>query len=152
MEPNTKPRRGRPPVERRRIPMGLRVTPELSDQLVARASETGRSITQQLEFLLEEALFIERAMGSKAWRVAYDIMIQLSGTGSRAAKWAGISEPEPLDNPTTYALGMIHAVEALAAHYPGNPTAEDIDAVLNAAREQIKEKLRERDSDEEGKG
>jgi hypothetical protein len=36
--------------------MAMRITPELRDQLVGRAAATGRSITQEMELLLEKAL------------------------------------------------------------------------------------------------
>lgn len=39
-----------------RIPMGFRCTPELRNRLVTRAAGTGRSITQEIEFLLEVGL------------------------------------------------------------------------------------------------
>jgi hypothetical protein len=55
--------RGRPPVERRRIQMAMRITPELRDELVKRAEATGRSITQQMEMLLEQALLIDKLLG-----------------------------------------------------------------------------------------
>lgn len=54
--------RGRPPVpvERRRIQTGMRLTPELRDRLVAQANANGRSITQELEILLELGLLVEQ--------------------------------------------------------------------------------------------
>jgi hypothetical protein len=50
---------GRPPSEQRRVAMGLRVTPEMRDKLVTRAQAKGRSITQEMELLLEQALLTE---------------------------------------------------------------------------------------------
>jgi hypothetical protein len=61
MEQVTGRRSGRPPVERRRVPMAMRITPELRDKLVARAEATGRSITQEMELLLEQGLRDEDA-------------------------------------------------------------------------------------------
>lgn len=49
-------RRGAPITQRRRIPMGIRVAPELRAVLVARAESNGRSITQETELLIERGL------------------------------------------------------------------------------------------------
>jgi|HubBroStandDraft_4_1064222.scaffolds.fasta_scaffold169073_2 hypothetical protein len=53
---NQTKRRGRPRVKRRRIMMALRVTPELHDRILARVDVTGRSITQEMELLIEQSL------------------------------------------------------------------------------------------------
>src|ERR1700730_11079430 len=53
---NQTKRRGKPRVERRRIMMALRVTPALHDRILARVDVTGRSITQEMELLIEQSL------------------------------------------------------------------------------------------------
>lgn len=65
-------KRGRPPNEQRRVPMGLRVTPEMRDELVARAKAKGRSITQEMELLLEQALLIDKLLERK-WGEGFDM-------------------------------------------------------------------------------
>src|SRR5690348_8884312 len=62
-------RRGAPITERRRVPIGVRVTPELRDQLVARAEEKGRSITSEIELLLEQGLRDEEAFKAAVARM-----------------------------------------------------------------------------------
>ena len=49
-------RRGAPVTPRNRIPVGIRMTPEMRDKLVERSGENGRSITQEIELLLEQGL------------------------------------------------------------------------------------------------
>jgi hypothetical protein len=53
-------RRGAPVTARRRIPMGIRVTPELRNQLLASAEASGRSITSEMELRLENSFRSER--------------------------------------------------------------------------------------------
>jgi hypothetical protein len=53
---NQTKRPGKPRVERRRIMMALRVTPALHDRILARVDVTGRSITQEMELLIEQSL------------------------------------------------------------------------------------------------
>jgi hypothetical protein len=62
-EANTSARRaGRRRKDRKRIPLSIRVTPQMRDELEQVAQRTGRSLTQQTEFLLEHALRWERGM------------------------------------------------------------------------------------------
>src|SRR5437868_89469 len=91
--------RGRPRVERRRVSMTMRVTPELHDRIVARSEATGRSLTQEAELLLEHAVIAETTMGSKAWRLGVAVTLNLM----RAAEAATVAgEPNvdaALDDP-----------------------------------------------------
>src|SRR5947207_3212927 len=111
----------------------------------------GRSVTQTMELLLEQALLTEKLRGGgKAWRVAYDVMRQLDRAGSESAKYGGVSDAEPLDNPVTYSLAMIWAIEVLAAHFPNEPSpdfptrAAQIDTMIEVGRGQVQKNLRER--------
>jgi len=52
---------GRPPKNKKRVPVGVRLTPELRDALAAMAEQYGRSLTQQVELLLEGAVRRELA-------------------------------------------------------------------------------------------
>jgi hypothetical protein len=49
-------RRPRRPKDQKRIPLNLRVTPQMRRSLEWSAHSTGRSLSQQAEFLLEFAL------------------------------------------------------------------------------------------------
>jgi len=44
----------------------MRITPELRDELLKRAEATGRSITQEMEMLMERGLLVDKLMASKA--------------------------------------------------------------------------------------
>jgi hypothetical protein len=43
-----------------RVPIGIRVTPQMRDSLVTAAKTSGRSITQEIEVRLELADFVTR--------------------------------------------------------------------------------------------
>ena len=80
-----KRRPGRPPVERRRIPMAMRITPELRDQLVASAEAKGRSVTQQLEWLLAQGLVFEDMFGGDMRRSNLAMTATFNHAGKAAA-------------------------------------------------------------------
>jgi hypothetical protein len=140
-------------LKRRRVMMALRVTPALHDEILRRVESTGRSITQEMELLLEQALFTERAIGApggKAWSIAHDTMVRMLRavidweweTGKQA-------DIEPLYDPEIYKRAMIYAIEGLAAHWPRpvrtrHPAIIDIDAAINEARERIAKTWKER--------
>src|SRR5690242_21925669 len=51
---------GRRPKDQKRIPLSVRITPVMRDRLVSTAKGDGRSITQEVELLLEQALSDKR--------------------------------------------------------------------------------------------
>jgi hypothetical protein len=51
---------GRRPKDQKRVPLSVRITPEMRDKLVSTAKGNGRSITQEVELLLEQALSDKR--------------------------------------------------------------------------------------------
>jgi hypothetical protein len=55
----TKPDSARRPKDQKRIPLSMRITPALREELVAKAADNGRSITQEAEFLLELSRIVE---------------------------------------------------------------------------------------------
>jgi hypothetical protein len=55
-----RPRRGAPITPRNRIPVGLRMTPELRENLVERSGANGRSLTQEIELRLERSFDDDR--------------------------------------------------------------------------------------------
>lgn len=122
MEQSKRRRPGRPPVERRRIPMAMRITPELRDQLVARAEAKGRSITQEMELLLEQALSTEEMLGGKdAFGLLMIIGRVMRETGAFAGVFAG-SAPEGANrwllNPYAYDQAVKAAIAVFEAMRP----------------------------------
>jgi hypothetical protein len=120
------------------------MTPEMRDKLIARAGSKGRSITQEIELLLEQALLTERLLGGKAWRVGYAIISKFI----EAAKLSHSGDNEPLDDPYDYMLGMQWAIEALADNFPqeappDHPREAVILAAIDVARDVVEKKLRE---------
>jgi hypothetical protein len=140
---NQAKRRGKPRVERRRVMMALRVTPSLHDEILRRVEATGRSITQEMELLIEQALFTERAIGGsgRAWSIAHDTMVRLIRAVIDRERQTGKVPPiEPLYDPETYRLAMIYAIEGLAENWPGFPALADIDGAIKEARDRIAQK------------
>ena len=128
--------------------MALRVTPTLHDEILRRVEATGRSITQEMELLLEQALFTERlgAGGGQAWNIAHDTMVRLiRAVIDRERQTGKVAPIEPLYDPETYRLAMTYAIEGLAAHWPGHPSITEIDDAIKDARELIARKWKERD-------
>jgi hypothetical protein len=138
----TKRRRGRPPVDRRRVPMTMRVTPRLHDEILARSEATGRSITQEAELLLEQAMTAEKTLGSKAWRAIIAVAINIVHAAETLSDAPDIDTA--LEEPAVFQVGLTDAIIALVRQWPGNPTIADIDRVLAIARERIEQNM-ERD-------
>jgi hypothetical protein len=117
----------------------------LHDQIAARAEDAERSLTTQCEILIEQALFAERAMGGKVWRIGYDVMRALDGA-ARVARMVDPNDDDPLADPTIYTTGMMAAIEALAAHFPAEHSpdfpsrAAQIETVIRAALTQAQER------------
>ena len=105
-------RAGRPAREPRpgeRVPMSFRVTPELKARMDRISEESGRSVTQEVERLIEQALLVENMAGTKAWRIVFDVLKEIDN-----AAWLG----EGLDDPANYLLAMSYSIVALAKHFP----------------------------------
>ena len=62
-------RPGAPVTPRNRIPVGIRMTPAMRDKLVERSGANGRSITQEIELLLEQGLRDEEAFKAAVARM-----------------------------------------------------------------------------------
>src|SRR5690349_3316986 len=107
----TERKRGPRGMGRQRISLGLRVTPALRDQLVTRAADTGRSITQESELLLEKGLWAENVMnvfgGPEGWRLA---LMLFSNFTPPFARTFDISQGAPsldwLKDPVQYETAM----------------------------------------------
>ena len=95
MESGKKPkRRGAPLTElRQRIPVGIRMSPELRTRLIERCGATGQSLTAEIEILLERALFLEwiRA-GTEAPAFWYAVVGSGDARGAQEAKQRGVSD------------------------------------------------------------
>src|SRR6266576_271384 len=96
--------KGRPPAEQRRVPLSLRVAPNLYDEIAARAEEDGRTLTFEAEVLLEQGLLAERIGGGRAWRLGYEVTRYFDYKAGNMQQWRDAGEPDPLDHPATYGL------------------------------------------------
>jgi len=119
--------------DRRRIPLNMRISPPMRSELERRANENARSLTAEAEILLEQALRTGASFGTP-WQRAMDVFAAMLQT-ERVQRLAFPGEAAPLDDPSVYAVAMIHAIEVLAA---AAPAGTDIAVVLGAALEQIK--------------
>lgn len=122
----TSGRRGLPITERRRIPMGIRVTPELRDQLVGRAEATGRSITQEIELLLERATHMGSLLDEFfdfTYRDPQLVGLLLTmGEAMRDTLTAIKAKPDWVDDPNAFAEVAIAAQQTIEAYRPlGKP-------------------------------
>src|SRR5262249_26793353 len=112
-------RRGRRPKDQRRIPVSLRVTPTLHSRLVAMAEESGRSLTQEVEFLLEQTLEEHRQMAT-ALSLGMDIggtlaftLMAVSEDAVRLNRW----HPDRHGPPVRAMAGVLHALTARGVPY-----------------------------------
>src|SRR5688572_24076478 len=123
-------RRGGPITERNRIPVGIRMTPEMREKLIERSGAKGRSITQEIELLLEQALFMEwlRA-GVRATGLWYDVVGQADATGSQRARDLDI-EGDWSSNREAYLSAMHEVVHRMLELLPG-----DFDLTAESGRE-----------------
>ncbi len=62
-------KKGRPKlaVVEGRVPLGLRVTPAVYDVIVARSEKSGRSMSAEVEMLLEQGLLTEKLLSAVAY-------------------------------------------------------------------------------------
>jgi hypothetical protein len=132
------------PTEQNRVPLSLRVSPEIHAEIVARTKESGRSLTFESEVLLEQGLLAERIGGGRAWVIGHEVARLFDYRVGSMQLWRDAGEPDPLDHPTSYGLAMARAITFLASGFPGKPSGRDIDAWLEVARSMIEEGLKER--------
>src|SRR4051812_4453250 len=112
-------RRGAPVTERRRVPIGIRVTPEMRDKLVERSGAKGRSITQEIELLLEQALFMEwLRLGCRAPELWHDVISRADAKGSSRAAQLGIDGDWSGDQ-ECFTDAMMSAIVRLLERLPG---------------------------------
>ena len=118
----------------RRIPLSMRISPTMRDEIEGRAKANARSLTAEAEILLEQALRTGAAFGTP-WQRAMDVFAAMLQS-ERVQRMAFPDEVAPLDDPSAYAAAMVHAIEVLAA---AAPAGTDIAVVLGAAQERINE-------------
>jgi hypothetical protein len=104
--------RGRPAVEKRRVPMGLRVTPKMRDELMKRANATGRSITQEMELLLESGLAAQSWQGSGRQMMAA-VTAVFSDYGEARARALGVETAEWTNNADCYQMAALAVIRML---------------------------------------
>ena len=127
-----KRRPGRPPVERRRIQMAMRITPELRDELLKRAEATGRSITQEMELLLQQGLATEQLL-SGALRHANITMVATFEHAGKAAALGRLENSDPatwLRDPGCYRNALAHVVMAMLEAGPEGLSQESAMALF----------------------
>jgi hypothetical protein len=114
--------------DRRRIPLNMRISPAMRVELERRAEANARSLTAEAEILLEQALRTGEALGTP-WLRAMDVLAAFLQT-ERVMRMASPAEARPLDDPSAYAVAMMHAIESLGA---AAPAGTDIAVILGAA-------------------
>ncbi len=85
------PGRPRLPQAQKRVMLSVRITPGMRQRLAALAEETGRSLAQQTEFLLEQAMAGIDAVG-RLEQIEQELDTLIGGTarsGKNLAKGAG---------------------------------------------------------------
>ena len=136
----TKRRAGRPPVEGRRIQMAMRITPELRDELVARAEMKGRSITQEMEFLLQQGLAAE-SLFSGDLRKANLTMISTFEHAGRAEARGRLDNSKPstwLSDPVRYRAALAQTVMAMLENGPDGLSLESAKALSQWIEDRLK--------------
>jgi hypothetical protein len=116
----------------------MRITSDLWHQLDEAARASGRSLSQEVEILLEHALVFQKTMGTKAWRIGVTITQNFLNAIKDAAEenplfiWDTL-RVEPLNDAQFLREGLIRSIALLAELAPDN----DIDGLFAAARERI---------------
>jgi hypothetical protein len=68
----------------------MRIAPATLAEITARARATGRSVTQEADRLLQQALIIEQAFGRTGLRSTYAIMADFLNRGAATATERGV--------------------------------------------------------------
>jgi hypothetical protein len=133
------PRRvGRPAVQRQpneRVPVATRLRGEIYNRLIEAATYNDRPIGNEIELRLEQALLVEKLMGSQSWRFGYYLMSKLEQAEWRAPElWlevigegeaAGVTEAKRqgiegdwTSNPACFEAAMCAVIRRLIALTP----------------------------------
>jgi hypothetical protein len=93
--------------EDRRVPMSLRISPAMRDQLVAAAQMTGRSLTQEIELRLEQSFrsgsFVRESLELAFGPFATELMLLLGRKMRSAAEVTNLSiESDWPSDPSAY--------------------------------------------------
>jgi hypothetical protein len=115
--------------------VGFRASHELKERLEKAAAASGRSLSTEAQFRLEQALFVEQLMGRQSWRFGYYLMSKLEQGEWRAPElWleviregeaAGVAEAERqgiegdwTGNPACFEAAMCAVIRRLIALTP----------------------------------
>jgi hypothetical protein len=124
-----KPKREPRPGER--VHAGLRVTPELKGRIERAALKSGRSLSQQMEFMLERSLSLDAAFGSSEMRdMAAKMATAFAIAGESRAVEKGIAHW--LEDADCYRSAMFSVINMLMRSAPNGDeeaTARIIDAL-----------------------
>jgi hypothetical protein len=156
----------RPAEAAKRVPLSLRVTPQLKARLDAAAAETGRSQTQEIEFRLERSFdrqdllldVLANAFGPQAAKLLevvgralhtsagwMRVMTLIADSSSNSSAASGVAWPEDcLDNPRVYdqAVKAITSVlERLRPSGDREPRAELAEALKKSGWENFGERV-----------
>ena len=129
---------GRPRREPRageRVHAGLRVTPEARAELSERQKKSGRSLSQEMEFLIERSLSQEDAFGSGEMRdMALRMATAFAIAGESRAVEKGLG-PNWIDDADAYRSAMFSVFNALIRGAPDGDeeaTARAIEALKSS--------------------
>lgn len=131
----TKPKRGRPgrkSTEGARVPLGLRVTPELKEKLDAAARQSGRSQSQEAELRLEHSFRDERVLESAQDRIYGTQLSGLLMLIAKAMRDIGASCGKYKDGKLEFTLNSIE--NWLSNPYAFDQVVKGVNAIFEAIR------------------
>jgi hypothetical protein len=104
--------------EARRYPLNMRIASSLRTQLKRAADANGRSLTQQIEHLIERDADQSELLGGPEGRRAVYAMGTAFLTAGQFSAGQGVPVREWLENPTACVTGIVGAVTALVRALP----------------------------------
>jgi hypothetical protein len=128
--------RQRRPKDQKRIPLSMRITPELRDRLVTEAGENGRSITQEAEIRLQQSFreqnSLDQALDFKYGRDMVGVLLlveHLFGQAEAECNWTKSLAGQPpagqywANDPFVFEQTMRAVVRALDALRPAGDSS-----------------------------
>jgi len=116
--------------------MGIRVTPELREELVKRAEAKGRSITQEIEFLLEYGRIAE-SMFSGDLRDANMTMTATFEHAGKAAARGTESKGAWLSDPRCFRFALEQMIIAMLDAGPDGLSLKSTEALFEGIRRHL---------------
>ena len=121
-------RQGRTPAKRTRIPVTMRIRPDLHDKITARAATRGHSLTAEMELLVEQAALLEQALGGPTVGPFVRHVI---------AALVDTTRDDWLADPAAYTGAMARTIETMADAFPGGFTRDALDQATAAVRAKL---------------